>query len=213
MLSSPEGYAVVLDSGYCSCPFLCETEYASLHCAGFGLPASIVEQSSQVLLCPIVLETKYAQADFVETVSGGIAGEFHIFLWKMDLACRDQLSSLWRQSADFTLLAGIFDATDIHGDRVCLTRYVPACGGVCCGIANGSVKRCRMSFGLSGDPPPSDEPTRETIPVLSCRVQSTVSASCASSIRLHIVPSSSTCLKRTTSLPFRVSPISAHRTT
>ena len=69
---------------------------------------------------------------------------------------------------------------------------------------------CRMSFGLSGDPLPSDEPTRETIPVLSCRVQSTVSASCASSIRSHIVPSSSTCLKRTTSLPLRVFPISAH---
>ena len=111
----------------------------------------------------------------------------------MDLACRDQLWSLLRQSADFTLLAGIFDATDIHGDQVCLTRCVPACGGVCCGIANGSVKRCRMSFGLSGDPPPSDEPTRETIPVLSCRVQST----------------SSTCLKRTTALPLRVSPIEA----
>ena len=129
----------------------------------------------------------------------------HIFPRKMDLACRDQLWSLWRQSADFTLLAGIFDATDIHGDRVCLTRCVPACGVVCCGIANGSVKRCRMSFGLSGDPPPSDEPTRETLPVLSCRVQSTVSACCASSIRLHIIPSSSTSLKRTTALPLRVS--------
>ena len=72
---------------------------------------------------------------------------------------------------------------------------------------------CRMSFGLSGDLLPSDEPTRETIPLLSCRVQSTVSASCASSIRSHIVPSSLTCLKRTTSLPLRVFPISAHRTT
>ena len=88
----------------------------SLHRAGFGLPACIVEQSSQVLFFARLYWTKYARADFVETVSGGIAGEFHIFLWKRDLACRDQLSSLWRQSADFTLLAVIFDATDIRGD-------------------------------------------------------------------------------------------------
>ena len=56
----------------------------------------------------------------VETVPGGILREFHIFHGKMDLACRDQLSSSSRQSEDFTLLAGIFDSTDIHGDRVCL---------------------------------------------------------------------------------------------
>ena len=142
VISSPEGYAVVLDSGYCSCNF----------CVRQNTPVCIVQGSAFQLVLwnnrhryfyARLYWTKYARADFVETVSGGIAGEFHIFLWKRDLACRDQLSSLWRQSADFTLLAGVFDATDIHGDRVCLTLYVHACGGVCCGIANGSAV-CRL---------------------------------------------------------------------
>ena len=70
VISSPEGYAVVVDSGYCSCPFSVRQ----------NTPVCIVQGSAYQLVSwnnrhryfyARLYWTKYARADFVETVSGG----------------------------------------------------------------------------------------------------------------------------------------------
>ena len=89
-------------------------------------PDSLTRRSTLVLLrsrcgyvCLRLSWTEYSRADADETVSGAFSEHFPFF-GKMDIAYRDQLSSSSRQSADSTVIAGIFDSTDIHGDRVCL---------------------------------------------------------------------------------------------